>query len=108
MVYKIAYSSKYNLQKALINKGILKGKLSEDENGKKVARVHGYAEGTHAVVYLGHILLEAGEYDSEGNETKAPVLSDKYHADIMVEGTFDFGSNNEGDPSSPVHKFETV
>jgi len=97
-VYKLAYASKTSLINALKSRNI----LIENDEGQNV-----YAEGTHAVVYLGHIVLEKGEYDSEGNETKAPVLSDKYHADIMVEGKFDFGSNDEGDPSSPVHKFET-
>jgi len=101
-VYKLAYSSRSALDSALKSRQILKDVIVDSET-KTV-----YAEGTHAVVYLGHILLEAGKYDSEGNETKAPVLSDKYHADIMVEGTFDFGSNNEGDPSNPVHKFETA
>ena len=36
----------------------------------------------HAIVELGHIVLEQGEYDAEGNEIKAPVLSDKYHLDV--------------------------
>ena len=52
-----------------------------------------YAKGTHAVVYLGNIVLEAAEYDAEGNEVKAAVISSKYHADIMTEKDFDFGSN---------------
>jgi len=100
-VYKLAYSSRSALDSALKSRQILK--YIEVDNETKTV----YGSGTHAVVYLGHIVLEKGEYDSEGNETKAPVLSDKYHADIMVEGEFDFGSNDEGDPSSPVHKFET-
>jgi len=100
-VYKLAYSSRSALDSALKSRQILKD-VTEDGETSTV-----YAEGTHAVVYLGHIVLEKGEYDSEGNETKAPVLSDKYHADIMVEGSFDFGSNDEGDLSNPVHKFET-
>ena len=32
---------------------------------------------------LGNIVLEQGEWDSEGNETKAPVLSDKFHVDVF-------------------------
>tara|TARA_R110002051_G_scaffold88619_1_gene156016 strand:+ start:22260 stop:22625 length:366 start_codon:yes stop_codon:yes gene_type:complete len=35
----------------------------------------------HTIVKLGNIVLEQGEYDSEGEETKAPVLSSKYHVD---------------------------
>jgi len=100
-VYKLAYSSRSALDSALKSRQILKDVIVDSET-KTI-----YAEGTHAVVYLGHIVLERGEYDSEGNEVKAPVLSKKYHADIMVEGAFDFGSNDEGDPSNPFHKFET-
>ena len=42
----------------------------------------GNATHGHAIVKLGHIVLEQGEYDAEGNEIKAPVLSDKYHLDV--------------------------
>jgi len=101
-VYKLAYSSRSALDSALKSRQILKDIKVDGETATV------YAEGTHAVVYLGNIVLEKGEYDSEGNETKAPVFSDKYHADIMVEGEFDFGKNDEGDPSNPVHKFETA
>jgi hypothetical protein len=37
----------------------------------------------HTIVKLGNIVLEQGEYDSEGEETKAPVLSEKYHVDVL-------------------------
>ena len=45
----------------------------------------------HAVVKLGHIVLEQGEYDKEGKETKAPVLSNKYHLDVAwkIDDTYD-------------------
>ena len=35
-----------------------------------------------AVVELGHIVLEQGKYDAEGNEVKSPKLSDKYSVDM--------------------------
>ena len=41
---------------------------------------------SHSIVRLGHIVLEAGEYDEEGNETTAPVLSDNYHVDVLWQG----------------------
>ena len=41
---------------------------------------------SHSVVRLGHIVLEAGEYDEEGNEITAPVLSDNYHVDVLWNG----------------------
>ena len=37
----------------------------------------------HCIVKLGHIVIEKGEYNEEGEETKAPVLSDKYHIDVL-------------------------
>ena len=37
----------------------------------------------HTIVKLGYIVLEQGEYDENGEETKAPVLSDKYHVDVL-------------------------
>ena len=38
---------------------------------------------SHTVVELGHIVKVQGEYDEEGNELVAPVLSDKYAVDIL-------------------------
>tara|TARA_R110002050_G_scaffold96740_2_gene201098 strand:- start:3300 stop:3665 length:366 start_codon:yes stop_codon:yes gene_type:complete len=37
----------------------------------------------HTVVKLGNIVLQAAEYDEDGEETKAPVLSEKYHVDVL-------------------------
>ena len=37
----------------------------------------------HTVVKLGNIVIEQGEYDDKGDETKAPVLSEKYHVDVL-------------------------
>lgn len=37
----------------------------------------------HSIVRLGNIVLTDGEYDEEGNETTAPVLSDNYHVDVL-------------------------
>ena len=97
-VYKLQYASKASLESALISRGI----LTENEEGELVN-----AEGTHAIVYLGNIVLEPAEFDSQGKETKAAVISDKYHADIMVEGEFSFGANEvkiaAGKPSA--HSF---
>tara|TARA_R100000329_G_scaffold143433_1_gene127459 strand:- start:2359 stop:2727 length:369 start_codon:yes stop_codon:yes gene_type:complete len=41
----------------------------------------------HTIVKLGNIVLEQGEYDDEGNETKAPVYSTKYHIDVLWNGS---------------------
>ncbi len=48
-----------------------------DENGNE------YPTHKHTIVQLGNIVLEQGEYDEEGNETVAPVLSDKWHVDVL-------------------------
>ena len=54
-----------------------------------------YPTHSHAIVKLGHIVLEQGEYDEEGNEIKAPVLSDKYHVDVAwkLQDTIDEDGN---------------
>jgi len=41
---------------------------------------------SHAIVRLGNIILEKGEYNEEGEETKAPIVSKKYHLDVMWVG----------------------
>ena len=64
-VYKLEYASKESLISALESRGILEA----NEEGDLV-----YAQGTHAVVYLGNIELEKAEFDAEGNETKAAVI----------------------------------
>lgn len=46
-----------------------------------------YPTHKHSVVKLGHIILEQGEYkfndDGTFEEIKKPVLSEKYHVDVM-------------------------
>lgn len=48
-----------------------------DEDGNE------YPTHKHTIVHLGNIVLQQGEYDEEGNETVAPVLSDKWHVDVL-------------------------
>ena len=48
-----------------------------DEDGNE------YPTHSHTIVHLGNIVLEQGEYDEDGNETVAPVLSDKWHVDVL-------------------------
>ena len=54
-----------------------------------------YPTHSHSLVALGNIVVTPGEYDEEGNETKAPVLSDKYHVDVMwdLSDTYDEEGN---------------
>ena len=44
-------------------------------------------EHKHSIVHLGNIVLEQGEYDADGNEITAPVISDKYHIDVLWSDT---------------------
>jgi hypothetical protein len=48
-----------------------------DEDGNE------YPTHKHTIVHLGNIVLEQGEYDEEGEEVSAPVLSDKWHIDAL-------------------------
>ena len=41
---------------------------------------------SHSIVRLGHIVLTDGEYDEEGEEITAPILSDNYHVDVLWQG----------------------
>ena len=50
---------------------------STDEDGNS------HPSHKHTIVKLGFIVLEPAEYDEEGKETKAPVLSDKYSVDVL-------------------------
>ena len=50
---------------------------AQDENGNE------YPTHKHTIVELGNIVLEQGQYDDEGNEIVAPVLSDKWHVDAL-------------------------
>ena len=42
-----------------------------------------YPDYSHSIVELGNIVIEEGEYDDDFQETKAPVLSNKYHIDVL-------------------------
>jgi len=62
------------------------GKYAFKDESASDAKINAVGENSHAIVKLGHIVIEQGEYDEEGEETKAPVLSDKYHLDVMWVG----------------------
>lgn len=40
----------------------------------------------HIIIRLGYIVLEKAEYNENGEQTKAAVLSDKYHVDVLWKG----------------------
>ena len=62
---------------------------AQDENGNE------YPTHKHAIVQLGNIVLSQGEYDENGEETVAPILSTDWHVDVLwsdleaeVDGTY--------------------
>jgi len=57
--------------------------VETDENGNE------YPTHKHTIVHLGHIVEQQGQYDEDGNETVAPVLSSKYHVDVLWKGIED-------------------
>ena len=50
---------------------------AQDENGNE------YPTHKHTIVQLGNIVLSQGEYDEDGNETVAPILSTDWHVDVL-------------------------
>jgi hypothetical protein len=90
-VYKLRYNDKETAIADLIAKGVYNDDLS-------------YANGTHAVVELGFIVLTYGEYDEEGNVIAEPTYADGYHYDVMTENEIDFGSA-ELKVKNPKHNF---
>ena len=51
--------------------------VATDEDGNE------YPTHKHTIVHLGHIVEQQGQYDEDGNEVVAPVLSSKYHVDVL-------------------------
>ncbi len=80
--------------------------VATDEDGNE------YQNHNHTIVKLGNIVIESGEYDLEGKEIKAPVLSSKYHLDVAWVGLEDhpygWKSASVGIDSNGVHSFYGV
>ena len=70
-ISKYEFNSKEQAQEKIDALG-----TSTDENGNE------YPTHKSTIVQLGNIVLEQGEYDEEGEEVTAPVLSDKWHLDV--------------------------
>jgi hypothetical protein len=65
---------------------------AQDENGNE------YPTHKHTIVQLGNIVLEQGQYDENGEEVVAPVLSDKWHVDALW---LDLEADEEGKVDHP-------
>jgi len=71
-ISKYAFNSKEQAQSKIDALG-----TATDENGNQ------YPTHKSSIVQLGNIVLEQGEYDENGEEITAPVLSDKWHLDVL-------------------------
>lgn len=68
--------------------------ISEEQANKKIKDLGvetsedgvEYPTHSHAVVTLGHIVVQEGTYDENGDVITEPVLSEKYHVDVMWDG----------------------
>ena len=50
------------------------------------SKINTFAESKHIFIELGNIVITPGDYDEEGNEITAPVLSEMYHVDVLWKG----------------------
>jgi len=71
-ISKYEFNSKEQAQEKIDALG-----TATDENGNE------YSTHKSTIVQLGNIVLEQGEYDEDGEEVTAPVLSDKWHLDVL-------------------------
>ena len=71
-IAKYEFDSKEQAESKIKSLGI-----AQDENGNE------YPTHKHTIVQLGNIVLSQGEYDEDGNETVAPILSTDWHVDVL-------------------------
>ena len=100
-VYKLVYTDKETAIADLLQKGAYVEIENEDNE-----TVLSYAEGVHAIVELGLIVLEDGTYDDEGNELTAPIYAEGYHYDVLTDNEIPF--ENVIEPKNPKHSFYGV
>jgi hypothetical protein len=99
--YKLVYTDKETAIADLLQKGAYVEIENEDNE-----TVLSYAEGVHAIVELGLIVLENGTYDDEGNELTAPIYAEGYHYDVLTDNEIPF--ENVIEPKNPKHSFYGV
>ena len=90
MIYKLKYTSEKEAISDLIEKGV----IDEEKN---------FMPETIAVVWLGLVVLENGEYNDKGEEIKAPIFAEGYHVDLMLSREIEF--TNQIFPKNPKHTF---
>ena len=56
----------------------------KDEANLKISEIQNNEVNlAYGIVHLGFLTIVEGEYDENGNETKAPILSNKYSVDVF-------------------------
>jgi hypothetical protein len=93
MIYQLKYTDKAEAINHLQELGL----IDEDEQ---------YTAITEAVVYIGLIVDQQGEYNDEGEEINPPTFLSGYHVDVMTNKIVNFGSK-EIFPKNGKHKFST-
>ena len=92
-IYKLQYKDKETAMADLLAKKV----YIETEEGLS------YGIGIQAIVEIGKIVLENGNYNEDGEELTAPVFAEGYHYDIMSEQEIVF--KNEMVVDNPKHTF---
>jgi hypothetical protein len=100
-IHKLKYPNKETAIADLLAKGAYVEIENEDNE-----TVLSYAEGVHAIVELGLIVLENGTYDDEGNELTSPIYAEGYHYDVLTDNEIPF--ENVIEPKNPKHSFYGV
>ena len=67
-----------------------------------------FAEGVHAVVYIGKIVLTNGTYNEAGEELTKPVYANGYHVDLLLSNEVTTVFKNEIFPNSESHSFAGI
>ena len=77
--------------------------VEKDENGNE------YPTHSHAIVRLGHEVLEEGYFDEKTEEYVEPILSDKYLIDVVWNGIeehpYGWKSYAVTPSNEPLHNF---
>lgn len=94
-IYKLIYQSKQEAIDHLLDLEVLI--VDEDQNIQ-------YSSNTKAVVHLGQLVDQPGEYDEEGNIITPPVYLQGYHVDVMTVDPVNFG-DHEIQVNNPKHTF---
>jgi hypothetical protein len=97
-VIKLKYQDKETAVADLLEKRAYVETKNEDNE-----TVLSYAEGVHAIVEIGLIVLENGTYDEDFKELTAPVYAEGYHYDVLTDNEIPF--TNVIEPKSAKHKF---